>query len=91
MLKRNPHDDLVEILDEVQGSCEISVTILNEMLDYDKIQCGLMKLDLEEVPVLDFLKTTLSPFYVQVGYLNYITQNITRNEYFNFFLLLYLF
>jgi len=72
MLKRNANDDLVEILDEVKGSCEISVTILNEMLDFDKLQSGRMKLELEEVPVLDFLKSTLSPFSVQVRSILYI-------------------
>jgi len=59
-------DEIITILDEVSGACEISVTILSEMLDFDKLQSGLMTIELESANIKDFLKTTISPFYLQV-------------------------
>jgi len=67
LVKANTNIDLVDILDEVRGACEISITILNEMLDFDKLQSGLMKLEVEEIPVRDFLNTVISPFHVYVS------------------------
>jgi len=67
MIKADTNLVLVDILDEVRGACEISVTILNEMLDFDKLQTGLMKLEVEEIPVKDFLITVISPFHVYVS------------------------
>jgi len=68
LIKSGKDVELLEIVDEVSGACEISVTILNEMLDFDKLQSGLMKLEKEEILVKKFLKTTLSPFYAQVSF-----------------------
>ena len=67
LVKSSTDTELLEIVDEVRGACEISVTILNEMLDYDKLQSGGMKLDFEKVSVKEFLEVTISPFYVQVS------------------------
>jgi len=67
LVKANTNIDLVDILDEVRGACEISITILNEMLDFDKLQSGLMKLEVEEIPVRDFLHTVIAPFHVYVS------------------------
>jgi len=68
LVKSRTDTELLGIVDEVRGACEISVTILNEMLDYDKLQSGLMKLEKEEVNVKTFLETTISPFYAQVRF-----------------------
>lgn len=64
--KTEANEDVIIILDEVKDACEISVTILSEMLDFDKLQSGGMKMELEEVQVKIFLETTISPFYLQV-------------------------
>jgi len=66
LVKSSRDSDLLDVVDEVRDACEISVTILNEMLDYDKLQSGGMKLELEEVPVKEYLETTISPFCAQV-------------------------
>jgi len=67
LMKSCRDTELLGIVDEVRGACDISVTILNEMLDYDKLQSGGMKLDVEELAVKEFLEVTISPFYVQVS------------------------
>jgi len=70
IIKVDGNDEIINILDEVRGACEISVTILSEMLDFDKLQSGLMKMEFEEVNVKDYLETTISPFYLQVLLMN---------------------
>ena len=66
--KAEANDEIMMTLDEVSSSCEISVLTLNEMLDYDKLQSGLMKMELEQVSVKEFLEDTISPFSIQVRY-----------------------
>jgi len=66
MIKVAASDEIMTTLDEVRAACDISVMTLSEMLDFDKLQSGLMKLEVEEVFVKELLEDNISPFYGQV-------------------------
>ena len=52
---------------DIQSSCKVAVDILNEMLLYDKIESGLLALELTSTCPWSFIKETIQPFYVQVS------------------------
>ena len=55
---------------DIQSSCKVAVEILNEMLLYDKIESGLLALELTSISPWSFIKDTIHPFYVQVSFYN---------------------
>lgn len=52
------------LLESVALSCSITLSLVNEMLIYDKIEAGLFTLELENVPLHPFLKSTVEQFFV---------------------------
>ena len=63
--KRSLQENLKTIRD-VEHSCQISLNILNDLLDYEKLEAGILKLDKAKVPAWPFLFGAISPFYLQV-------------------------
>ena len=55
-------------LEDVKTSADIALNILNDMLLYDKIQNGIMKLELSYVRPLTLLRSAIAPFMLQVMY-----------------------
>ena len=58
-------------LKNVQSSCEVAVSVLNDMLLYDKIESGLMSLELAIVSPWSLIKQSVELFYIQVSALYY--------------------
>jgi len=54
---------------EISESCDTAIAILNDLLDYDKLDEGTMKLELSEYDVNELIFSAATPFSVQVGYL----------------------
>ena len=57
----------ISTLHDIKGSCQIALQVLNDMLMYDKIQSGLLVLELENLNPWEFLQNTYSPFLLQVS------------------------
>ena len=57
---------------DLQSSCKIAVEILNEMLLYDKIESKVLVLELANISPWCFLKSTVKPFFLEVGLLFYV-------------------
>jgi signal transduction histidine kinase len=56
-------------LKDIQASCEVAIDILNDMLLYDKIESGLLALEINKLSSpWSFIKTTIQLFYVQVSF-----------------------
>ena len=62
----NNHKCLVT-LKETQASCDIAVSILDDMLLFDKVESGLLHLDLLSISPWNVVKTSVEPFYIQVS------------------------
>ena len=59
--------DILRTVKSLEGACEVAVDILNDLLLFDKLDSGILKLDLSCVPVKQFLIETVDPFRLQVG------------------------
>jgi len=57
----------VATVTEISESCDTAITILNDLLDYDKLDEGTMKLELSEYDVNELIFSAATPFSVQVG------------------------
>jgi signal transduction histidine kinase len=49
----------------VNRSCEAAIDILNDLLCYEKLECGILELHKEEITVEPYLSDCLSMFAVQ--------------------------
>lgn len=56
---------ILDILSDIQDSCNVSIEILNDLLMFDKLENGGMKLDLQYITYRDLLERTVHPFIVQ--------------------------
>eukprot|EP01041_Mallomonas_annulata_P014643 gene14643-31153_t len=51
--------------DDLQGSGETALGIINDFLTYDKIDAGMLKLELERVLFWDLVENSIRPFFLQ--------------------------
>lgn len=54
--------DILGLSQEVMSNTESAVDILNDLLNYDKIEMGTMQLELTVVPIWDLVERTVSEF-----------------------------
>jgi signal transduction histidine kinase len=55
-------EDIMGLSQEVMSNAESAVGILNDLLNYDKIEMGALKLELTVVPIWDLVERTVSEF-----------------------------
>ena len=58
-------NECIKTIEETQASCAIAVSILNDMLLYDKVESGALKLDILNVSPWSLLKDAVQPFFLQ--------------------------
>ena len=63
--KEQVDPEVVEIVGSLRESCSTAVEILNELLQYEKIEAGLMTLEKESIYPLPFILKACSPFLIQ--------------------------
>eukprot|EP01041_Mallomonas_annulata_P001143 gene1143-2210_t len=64
--KNNIYDDeLTEIVKETKASCTLAVETLTDILDYEKLDGGIMKLEKGPLNVMQLLSEIMSPFLLQ--------------------------
>ena len=59
-------DDLIPIISDIEVSCDTSIQTLNCLLDYEKLESGIMTLEKKELLVWPIIKDTVGPFQLQV-------------------------
>jgi len=59
-------DEKLQIMRDIQNSVNISLDILNDLLNYEKLDAGIMKLELESLSVWSIIQDSVTPFYLQV-------------------------
>ena len=55
---------ILETVGDIRSSCEIALSILNELLMFDKITTGKMNLDLEQINARQYISSVIQPFHV---------------------------
>ena len=58
--------EILSTIDETGGACEIAVETSNDILSVEKLDAGLMALEMSNVNASIFLKGTLKIFVMQV-------------------------
>ena len=66
-LKSTPNHRCFSTIKDTQMSCEIAVSILNDMLLYDKVESGLLQLETKAMSPWLFIKNAIKPFFIQVS------------------------
>lgn len=72
-------EEELDLIDEIQDSCKVAVTILDDLLAYEKLDSGILALDKSEVNVSAFVRTTAALFRIQAKGKN-ITMSLLENE-----------
>eukprot|EP00597_Dinobryon_sp_UTEXLB2267_P018052 CAMPEP_0201113092 /NCGR_PEP_ID=MMETSP0812-20130820/77637_1 /ASSEMBLY_ACC=CAM_ASM_000668 /TAXON_ID=98059 /ORGANISM="Dinobryon sp., Strain UTEXLB2267" /LENGTH=704 /DNA_ID=CAMNT_0047376563 /DNA_START=958 /DNA_END=3073 /DNA_ORIENTATION=+ len=64
-LQSNGNVECLQMVKDTQESCQVAIGILSEMLMFDKVESGLLVLEKETIPPVQFIKSILSPFTIQ--------------------------
>ena len=56
----------LETVRDIKDSCDIAISTLNEVLTFDKLESGAMRLERCKVRAMDFIENAIKPFHVQV-------------------------
>ena len=59
-------DGLLRIIIDIEGSCETAIETLNGLLDYEKLESGIMKLEKSKLSPWPLIRDSVKPFLVQV-------------------------
>ncbi len=57
--------DWISLVQDIVESTNAAISVLNDLIDYDKIDSGTMTLQLEPLPIVKFVEQTVHPFIVQ--------------------------
>lgn len=63
--EKYPDSDMATDTAQLRESCLIAVEILNDLLQYEKMESGLMKLEVQQVLAIPFIEKVISPFLIQ--------------------------
>eukprot|EP00607_Mallomonas_marina_P002650 CAMPEP_0182437698 /NCGR_PEP_ID=MMETSP1167-20130531/85225_1 /TAXON_ID=2988 /ORGANISM="Mallomonas Sp, Strain CCMP3275" /LENGTH=469 /DNA_ID=CAMNT_0024630713 /DNA_START=737 /DNA_END=2146 /DNA_ORIENTATION=- len=55
----------IETVKDIQISCDIAVTVLNEMLTFDKLEAGTLLIEKRELDAVQLINDTVQPFMIQ--------------------------
>lgn len=72
-------ETLSSALYDMQNSCKVAITTLNDILSFDKLEGGDMKVDRVALPVSHLIHTSVKAFDIQV-ILSVFTPNISINH-----------
>eukprot|EP01041_Mallomonas_annulata_P007719 gene7719-15794_t len=62
--------ELNDIVSDLEGSCETAIEILNELLDYEKLEAGIMTIDKTRVMMKGLLDKNIRPFHLHANQKN---------------------
>ena len=58
-------EPILDTVNEVNNCCEVALSIVNDLLTFDKLEEGKMNLELKETDVKQYLRETVRPFDIQ--------------------------
>ena len=59
-------EETVRIITDIQSSCETAIETLNGLLDYEKLESGIMKLEKTQMSPWPLIRDSVTPFMIQV-------------------------
>ena len=58
-------EPILDTVNEVNSCCEVALSIVNDLLTFDKLEEGKMALELKETDIVAYIKDTIQPFDIQ--------------------------
>ena len=58
-------EPILDTVNEVNSCCEVALSIVNDLLTFDKLEEGKMKLEVEETEIEKYFSGTILPFNIQ--------------------------
>jgi signal transduction histidine kinase len=58
-------EPVIDTIDDMSGSCQVALSILNDLLTFDKLESGKMAVELQDTHPWQFFRDTVKPFTVQ--------------------------
>ena len=63
-------DTILATVKTLEHASDVAIDILNDLLLYDKLDSGLLKLDIQKICLIPFVTDIAEPFQLQVIILN---------------------
>ena len=57
----------LETITDIESSCDTALTILNDLLSYEKLEAGLLQLEKSKFEAWPFIRESIKPFLIQVS------------------------
>ena len=57
--------DWLELIQDISQSADTAISVLNDLMSYDKLDTGMMVIEREVLAIWDLIRTTIHPFSVQ--------------------------
>ena len=57
---------IIDIITDLKGSTDNAMSMINDLLAYDKVEAGIMALDVSLCGVWSLIEEAVRPFYIQV-------------------------
>eukprot|EP00607_Mallomonas_marina_P010903 CAMPEP_0182422756 /NCGR_PEP_ID=MMETSP1167-20130531/8538_1 /TAXON_ID=2988 /ORGANISM="Mallomonas Sp, Strain CCMP3275" /LENGTH=440 /DNA_ID=CAMNT_0024601091 /DNA_START=814 /DNA_END=2136 /DNA_ORIENTATION=- len=77
---RSMDPEALDTIIDLSFSCDIAIDTLNDLLNYEKVESGLMTLDSKVFSVMPTLTKALHPFYIQARHANISLRLINNIE-----------
>jgi len=61
--------EYLNTITDIEGSCETAIETLNGLLDYEKLESGIMILEKATLHPWPIIRDAVKPFMIQVNYL----------------------
>ena len=71
------------MISEAETSSDAAIDVLNDLINYDKIDTGTLKIEIGAVYFWDIVTNSVTPFYVQARHLNVelvLNMELQRND-----------
>eukprot|EP00607_Mallomonas_marina_P008896 CAMPEP_0182422496 /NCGR_PEP_ID=MMETSP1167-20130531/8215_1 /TAXON_ID=2988 /ORGANISM="Mallomonas Sp, Strain CCMP3275" /LENGTH=569 /DNA_ID=CAMNT_0024600627 /DNA_START=547 /DNA_END=2256 /DNA_ORIENTATION=+ len=66
------------MIEDLSFSCNIAIDTLNDLLNYEKVESGLMTLDCEQILFIPLIEKAMKPFYIQARHAD-VTLKLNNN------------
>ena len=60
-------EDALQYVSDIESSCETAIETLNGLLDYEKLESGIMKLEKSKQSPWPLIRDSVTPFMIQVN------------------------
>ena len=72
----NIDEEILSMITDIEESCDVAIHTLSGLLDYEKLESGIMTLDKKVVQAWPIINDTVGTFQIQVSYVRHFYWHI---------------